>query len=117
MRRNFMNASGSTGPYWVAAIEYRTSARSGAQHVVRLHAISVSGLDPHRASACGYVPASGEVRPNRSWETVTKDIRCPSCSARISHPDPTGVIDLDGAGRQRQALPDPDNVSAMSPPA
>jgi hypothetical protein len=92
-------------------IEHRTSPQRGDLRVVRLHAIRPTGPGEFTRSLCGYTPTEGEMRPDRSWDTVTANIRCASCSAELRSQAPSdSAIDLTSAqprhgwGQTRRSL-------------
>lgn len=64
---------------WVAAVEQLPVDSRGFRRVLRLHAVALMESGPAPSSACGYQPADDELRPQRTWSSVTTSGRCALC--------------------------------------
>lgn len=87
---------GANGTAWVAALELLPPDSRGCRRTLRLHAVAMHCAEPAPRAACGYAFQSDELRPSRSWGSVTTSGRCALCELQMRRATPDAV-DLVGA--------------------
>jgi hypothetical protein len=79
---------------WVAALEQLPPDPRGFRRTLRLHAVAAHSETAAPRAACGYAFQPDELRPTRTWDSVTESGRCALCELQLRRATADSAVDL-----------------------